>query len=354
MAQKLDDASDVISLTRALKLDPRKGSVQEILRFCNERIAKWVNTAGGVSTIGELEKLVCRRLHLVMEEVWSDEDLTGIIRKYVGMGEAAFASLGFQLNEDTFATLMERHQVRAGAPDRYVAVIDCRGVKAARRFFTRWHEIAHLLTLVDQLELPFHRSTTEQNPTERLMDVIAGEVGFYNPIFEPVLMAELAGTGHLTFVCVERVRAAACPDASYAASLIACVKRVPHPVVHLEVGAGLKKEEAARLRSGQLDIFPTPNPVAKLRALKSSSNPTARKFGFVIHQNMQIPSASTIARHFAESDGVEMTGGVVGQEDLAIWTHSNGVPIGEGQVRVQARRIAGVLNALVQPLDRNA
>ena len=62
---------------------------------------------------------------------------------------------------------MKRKNVADDAPDRFVAVIDCRGSKLARRFFTRWHEIAHRLTThADQgATEPAYRS--EQDPIER-------------------------------------------------------------------------------------------------------------------------------------------------------------------------------------------
>jgi hypothetical protein len=37
----------------------------------------------------------------------------------------------------TFGALVKRKHVGYDAPDRFVAVIDCRGGKLARRFFTR-------------------------------------------------------------------------------------------------------------------------------------------------------------------------------------------------------------------------
>jgi hypothetical protein len=354
MAARLDDAPEIISMARTLKLDPRMGSVQEILSYCRNRVQSWAKGAPEVCSIDDLEKLVCRKLNLVIEHVWSDADLDAIIKKYVKLGEAAFSSLKFQLDDDTFATSMERYNVKAGAHDRYVAVIDCRGDKAARRFFTRWHEIAHLLTLVGQLELPFHRSTTEQNPIERLMDAIAGEVGFFGPIFEPALHAELSDTGCLTFSGVERVRAAIQSDASYAATLIACFKRSPQPMVCLEVGPGYKKGEKLQMRSRQMSFFPVAAPVIRLRALKSTSNSVAKEVSFLIHQNMQIPAESLVAKHFADTEGQDSSNELSGREDLLIWKHSDGTTLGEGPLRVHARRIAGVLTALIQRMDSNA
>src|SRR5207248_171527 len=111
------------------------------------------------------------------------------------------------LDDSTFATTYARNHVRRGGR-KYVAFVDCRTQgKAARRFFTRWHEIAHLLTLTKQLVLPFHRSAGDESAEERLMDVIAGEVAFHSSLFQPVLDGELQQLGRLTFAGIERVRA---------------------------------------------------------------------------------------------------------------------------------------------------
>jgi hypothetical protein len=205
-----------------------------------------VRDAGPIRTVKQLEALVCEKLQLVFEEVWSDEDLDAVIRKYVALGEQVFASLRIQLDESTFGVTVVRHHTTANARDRYVAVIDCRGAKEARRFFTRWHEIAHLLTDAIHPLSWVHRSTAETSPIERLMDEIAGEVAFYEPIVRPVLVEN----GVLSFNVVERIRKRCCPDASFQATLIACTRRLSRPAIYLEAGMGYKKHEEAELCSG--------------------------------------------------------------------------------------------------------
>src|ERR1051325_647483 len=209
--RKLDSEQEVLKIAAGLKVDWQQNAVQNIIALCHEKISKWLKGAPKIRSIRELEVLVCQKVKLVFEEVRSDEDLTEIVRKYLGLGEPIFATLKSDLDEKTFATLIERRKIDGNSNDRYVAVIDCRGNKAARRFFTRWHEIAHLLTLQGQLELPLHRSTTDQNPTERLMDTIAGEIGFYDPFFPPILREEVAKERGLTFAAVERIRERFCP-----------------------------------------------------------------------------------------------------------------------------------------------
>ena len=346
---KLDQAPEIISMALTLKRDPRGGAVAEIIRYCHEKIAEYVAKVGRVRTLDQLQAMLCKRLHLVFEEVWSDEDLDQITKKYVEMGEFGFASLRIQLEGDTFATLMERIHVKAGSPDRYVAVIDCTGEKAARRFFTRWHEIAHLLTPHRQLELPFHRSNgASDDPVERLMDVIAGEIGFYGPLFEPVLLAELKATGRLTFEGVQRVRDQVCPEASFQATMFACIKQTPMPVILLKAEMAYRKAEAAEVRSKQISMFTYPKPKPKLRAVSSTQNQAARDSGFAIHKNMSVPAGSLVATHFAETELLESSQSASGEEELSTWRPSTGEPVGYGKVHVEVKRIGGALLALIQ------
>ena len=305
--------------------------------------------AAPVETIGDLERLVCEKLHLVFEEVRSEEDLDRIIRKYVSLS----VSTSSRRSRTTWTPTHLRPSFSAETshakpPTHYVAVIDCRGDKASRRFFTRWHEIAHLLTLVRQLEFPFHRSTNENRPLERLMDTVAGEVGFYEPIFMPVLKAELRTSKLLSFQAVEAIRSNFCGEASFQATLFAAVRRTPTPVIYVEAGLGYKRHEAAELRSSQLRLFQSDPPLAKLRVLKVVPNDAARKAGFRIDGNMQVPDDSVIGRYFGTAEaaaGLPATG----IENLESWCHSDGTPVGAGLIQVEARAQVDQVVALIQP-----
>src|SRR5712691_2478237 len=169
---KLDRQLAVIRMASELGISPDKDPVRGVVDYCTRKIQGWLRSCAQLpGDLAELEALICEKMHLMFEEVWSNEDLERVIGKYVAMKEFVFVKLRGDLDRETFATLMERSTATAVSPDRYVAVVDCRGEKASRRYFTRWHEIAHLLTLTRQLELPFHRSRKQRDPIEQLMDV---------------------------------------------------------------------------------------------------------------------------------------------------------------------------------------
>lgn len=347
---RLHEETVVIRMASELGLDRKANPVEEIVKYCMCKIQQWLAEVDQVQTLARLEEIVCERLSLVFEEIWSNDDLERIVGKYVAMGEPVFVQLRESFDEATFATLLERRNIRGDAKDRYVAVIDCRGSKNHRRFFTRWHEIAHLLTIGRQLELPFHRSRVDRNPMERLMDTIAGEVGFYDPIFRPAVEAELALNSALTFEGVERVRRQVCPNASFQATLIACVGRARLPLVYVEAGMGLKKHEQSELNSNQLDLFPMDKPKPELRALVANPNAAAKTIGFRVDKNMRVPEESVLYRLYlmTVADG-EFTD-IKGDESLNLWKHSDGTTLGDCEVRCEARRFNDRVVALVYPL----
>ncbi|SRR5258706_2525708 len=340
----LNQEPEIIAMANALRLvgDP----VESILDFCRSKIAKWIKDNGSIRTIWDLERIVCEKLNLVIHEVWSDDDLDKLIKNYVEEGDVIFDILKRDLDEQTFATLIRRKSLSQKSDDRYVAIIDCRGNKGPRRFFSRWHEIAHLLTLYRQMELPLHRSTIEKDPTEKLMDVIAGEIGFYDPMFEPVLTTELKSNGQFTFAVVENVRAQFCPDASSHATLNACAARVKIPVVVLEIGMSLKKTEMKRVQSKQIELIPSKPPTPRLRVISSMPNAAARSISMQIPKYMRVPNISILAKIFkAESDSDLMS--TEADENLAWWTASDGSALPNTQVRVQAIKVGDHVLAII-------
>src|SRR3954454_23365531 len=83
---------------------------------------------------------------------------------------------------------------------------------------------------------------SEHDPIERMMDEIAGHVGFYGPFFEPVFREAHSGRALLTFNTVKAVLDGGFPEASFQATLNACAKRLPTPVIYLEAAIAYKKD----------------------------------------------------------------------------------------------------------------
>jgi hypothetical protein len=152
-----DQAPEIADL--AAELGVGSGApLDGILAFCRRRIDAWVAESGGVNDIDALESLVTGRLQMTFEEIRTDEDWDRLTEVYArGKREIVFAGLRTKFDDDdnlAYGALVQRRNAGADDPDRFVAVIDCRGFKLARRFFTRWHEIAHRLTCRSRSSVP--------------------------------------------------------------------------------------------------------------------------------------------------------------------------------------------------------
>jgi hypothetical protein len=319
--------------------------VSAILDHCREKIAGWISSAKGLTGIDQLESIVRGNLRLVIEEVWSEEDLQRLIRKYVALREFAFAHLADELDNGTFGALYERRHIDGRSRDRYVAFIDCRTQeKAARRVFTRWHEIAHALTCYRQLQLPLNRSRIKGSPTERMMDLIAGELNFYSPLFRPVLNVELKRSGNLTFAGVERIRDEFHPAASFQSTLNACVRTAPFAAAVVEASLEHKNCEIQAMNPSQgvlIDLPPVPK---ALRLTSVAPNEDGRSLG--LHLKLRVPTNSVIATVFNGSE--EFSAARTAIEDLGDWTHSNSPALAHCVVQIEARKLGDLVLALIQ------
>lgn len=190
---------------------------------------------------------------------------------------------------------------------------------------------------------PAYRS--EHDPIERLMDEIAGHVGFYEPFFDPVFEAAHRGKAVLTFETVEAVVRRGFPEASFQATLAACTRRLPTPVIYLEAAIGHKKaiKELMELPGLFKDEEPLPG---ELRAVKVVANDAAHEEKFVIPKNMRVPEESLIHRLFTD----ESTRDGNGRENLSMW-ESKDKRLDGRAVAVEARRVMDRVIAIVQPVE---
>ena len=343
-----DQAPEIIDLAGQLGVGAG-APVDGILDHCRRRIDGWVAKAGGVTGIDALEDLVTNRLQMVFEEIRADEDFDRLTEVYArGKKEFVFATMRSKFDDDanpTFGALVLRRNATSDSSDRYVAVIDCRGNKLARRYFTRWHEVAHRLTThADGGDTePGYRS--EHDHIERMMDEIAGHVGFYGPIFDPAFRQASEGKPLLTFGTVETIISESFPAASFQATLFACARRMATPVVYLEATLSHKKDVKRKMAMPSLfDVEPPPG---ELRAVKVIPNKAAQDEGFTIPTNMRVPPGTIIHRLF---DAEPQTSGE-DNENMSQW-ESKGKSLERRAVIVEGRKVADRVIAIVQPVEK--
>jgi len=311
--------------------------VAAILKHCEHRIKTMLVGAGDDWTLTQLLDWIANRLSTSFEVIRSDKDLYGIKEKYIQQKETAFVQLEDEFSHEVFGVTFKLHHSESWE-HQYVSVIDCRDHKAARGYFTKWHELAHLLTQTDQMRLIFrrtHASTNSADPEERLMEVIAGTFGFYQPIVRNFIK------GDISFEAIESLRQQLCPEASWQSSLINFSKRWNSPCILVRAEMGLKRSEETKLNQNRFDFMVSPE--TALRAIHVTANDLARDLGLLIHENMRIPQTSVIHRAFTEESSYEA------DEDLSSWETSRGGSLKPCHVRVQAKWWLDGVDALIIP-----
>ena len=328
-------------MARDLGLKPSDNVVRDILRYCDGRIRKLLSDFTDEHTPASILEWLASKLGTRFEVIRTDSELTAVHGKYVALGEIGFVDLFNELSHDVFGITIRRHKQKPFELP-FVSVIDCRGPKISARYFTKWHEIAHLLTMTDQLRLVFRRtqcSTESKEPEEALMDIIAGQFGFRPPSnFEFV-------TDEISFEAVENLRTLLCAEASKQAALISFVKFWPSPCILLTAKMGMRKSEERQIVQSRFDFVEAPTEY--LRAVKVTLSDAAREAGFTIFRNMRVPESSIIHRVYSEP-----LQELEGDEDLNMWGSSDGSFLPRCRINVKARKSWDGVEALITPLSK--
>ena len=309
---KLGSKAQIIKLAQDLHVTPGQDAASSIVAFCL-RAACQIRKEYSCSTLEELLSASAATLSTKFIEVHTDDELERIKKEFIDRSEIGFVRLD-DLNKEVFAITFKLLSPRRWER-KYVSVIDCRGPRAARAYFSKWHELAHLFTQTDQMRLVFTRTHAQLNivdPEEALMEQIAGATGFLPEIIRPHVKHALS------FDEIERLRLLLCPAASQTSSFIGFVKAWPEPALYLEAKIALRRSEE-RFRRNQRDFSFTKLPGGELRAVMVVPNETGLPLGLRIHRNMRVPVRSIIMRVFNdECDDAEEV------ENLSMWKSSNG------------------------------
>lgn len=330
----------VLKIARDLGMKGMGDSVAFVIDRCVQQVGAWVKEFAP-GNLEDLLKTVIVKVGLIVEEIYTDGDLTQVAERYLRDGEGAFGRVLQALDDRTFALVLRLRRPRNGCA--HVAVIDCRGSKGARRWFSIWHEVAHLLA-EPQISFNFRRTVVpDKDPIEQLMDAIAGELAFYRPMF-----ALSAGGVRPTLAMLEEHRLNQAASASREAAYGTDVGRLQVPAVFLVAELELKARERRSLQTGFL--FPQAVPTPELRAVGVVSSEPSRQCGLFIPRNMRVPGKSVISRVFFEKtvDLADRTW--ESRELLSDWSDSKGNCLADMPVIVEAGRAGSRVFALITPV----
>lgn len=340
--QVLQRTADQLGLSRSGDLE------HSIIDHCMNELGDWIVAHGQPETLSQLVDRFALSLEVRFEEIRGPADMDALLNRMETRERATFAALRGEFGDDTDAATVLRVNRQPWEP-AYLAVINCEGWHQFRRYFSKWHELAHRLLEGSQLTFALRQTKVERaEPEEILVDKVAAALAFFPDVFVPVLTEECANHGGLTFWAVDRVRERIAPDASREATLRASVNHAAEPVWFLQCSMGYTAAERRRLDSPQMRMIPDDPPEAKLRIRGSSWSPAAGALNARFHRNMRVPEASVVATAFHDEWGAVIDS----TEALDDWETRSGGPIGSGTISVEAVRTdAEEVWALVRLLD---
>lgn len=340
MAFKLKDSPVIWKLAKDLGIKVITDPVSDILNFCDKKVKSFLREFPECSTLSEFLGVVAAKVRTKFVEIQSDEELDAIQKEYVAKGETIFATLKEELAGETFGITI-RLQKHEPWENEFVSIIDCRDEKSSRSYFTKWHEIAHLLSLTDQQRLQFHRThhkSSEHDPEEAMIDIIAGKFGFYESFISN------RAKGDVSFEIIEELCSELCAESSYQAALIGFIKAWPKPCLLVYCEPALKKGEYALIDQGRFGFIDPPTP--SLRAVKATPSIPAITMNFRVHQNMRVPESSIIRVVFnGHSDYAEA------EENMSSWVASSGSCLPDCATNVKAKRHGRGVYAIISPLN---
>jgi hypothetical protein len=342
MSPKLDSSLQIHTLAHDLGLPRSSAPSQQIVKSVESRVRQ-IARKFACESLKSLLEATANEVGTTFREIRTDEDLQNLSREFVSKGELIFANLPNDIcRADDFGITIALHKQKPWEQP-FVSMIDCRGNKSYRAYFTKWHELAHLLTLTPQMRLVFRRSHSREdslNPEEKLMDVIASATGFLPDFFPSTFH------GELSFEAIAEIKNEFCPESSMQAATIGIVKAYLSPCILLQAEMALKKAEAECTSQLGFGFRPRPNP--SLRATRATVNTAARDAGVQFFNNWRVPAQSIIAETFATGTYGEAN------EDLAWWETSTGRHLEPQPIRVKAQKIGDAVHALLVPSERKS
>lgn len=297
----------------------------KIVAACRKKVDSWCEELGPVESYADLLDVVSAKLKVHFEVVQSDDELRSLRDRYLKAREAGFINLDREFDNATDAVVLKLVNAEKWSSKQYVAVVDARGPKAPRQWFSQWHELAHLIA-EPQTKFVFRRTqASKRDPVERLMDQIAGQLAFYPPLFLPALEMHRIDLSRPTLASIVEFRDDACPFASLQSTIAAVLRHVPVPAILVEARNELKSSERAEA-SGARAATP------QLRAVTTTHNAAAIAEKFYIHRWMRVPHDSVIWRVY---DGNLTNEARIQEEDLS-WWESQGAHLPEEPLLVDA------------------
>ena len=329
MKVRLDSSPEVIRLARQLGV-ATDNPVEGLLAFCDQRIRSFIRKFKSCDTLSDLLEISAQQCRTRFQTLDSSQALDSLVAKYTSRNEPIFAILEQEFLRGVLGITLRLQSPREWELP-FVSVIDMRGDRHKRAYFTKWHEIAHLLLLNDEGRSSFRRthiSENERDAEEELMDIVAGQCGFHQAIIAPHAKQRISLSE------IERLRLQLCPDSSKQAARFGFTAAWPTPVVLITCKLSTRYSDHSEQ--------------AVLRVVSVKMNPAAERIKLTIPHNMSVPPKSVISHLFGHTGK-----SAEAIENLGWWKTDRNEYLPARPVRINATAGNAAIDALITPAEEN-
>ena len=232
MSERLNANQTARVLSYDLGLPPGPRPVQQITRFCEQKIARWLAELPGKHDAATILGIAAAKLSTSFVDIHTEAERAAVQQRYLSLGETGFAVLKEDFQSGVLGITIRLLKRKAFEP-MFVSVINCCGRNSERTYFTKWHELVHLLTLTDQTRLAFRRTHVEcdqKDPEEALVDAVAGSLAYHPKLLKPY------SSKRLSFALIESIRENVFSISSRQAALLDITNQWPKSCVLLDIG----------------------------------------------------------------------------------------------------------------------
>ncbi len=107
-----------------------------ILGYCDVKVGKFLDELDPGASLSEFLEWVGAKVGTRFRCIHTDSDLQSIIAEFVSLGETVFARLDKELSDDVYGITYLLRNAMPFEP-KHVSIIDCRGEKSSRAYFTK-------------------------------------------------------------------------------------------------------------------------------------------------------------------------------------------------------------------------
>ena len=184
MSPRLKSRNQIRKLAFDLGLGETNDPVCAIVDWCERRVRTILKEFPHCTSPAQLLEILANKLGTEFQVVRTNEELCQLQHHYVSEGEKAFARLEEEFTDDVYGITFRRMRRKFWEPE-FVSVIDSRGEKEYLEYYTKWHEVGHLLILPDAARVSFKRShwadADLKGIEESIVDIVTGTFAFSRP-----------------------------------------------------------------------------------------------------------------------------------------------------------------------------